>query len=347
MKAAVLHKYIPDLNRKELVVYQEVDPPSDPGYGEVIVKIKAAGVCRTDLHIISGRDLGIPTAPLPHVLGHENAGEVFQVGEGVLDFKAGDKVLCYPFLSSGLSLQERYGVDSQAVQRVTPGINAPGGFSEMASFTERSLIKIDPEVSLESLAPLGDAGLTAYGVIRKLSGFIRPHDVIVVIGIGGVGHIGAQLLNRLTPGKVLAIDPRREARQLAEKLGIKNCYESIDGLEHIFDLSEGQGARAVVDFVGETETASAAITYLDNQGKYVAVGTGGEVRISTAELVAREISIMGSFVGTYTDLVEITELAIRGDIVSQVTAYPMSEVNRALHDLAQGHVIGRAVLVPD
>ena len=136
-------------------------------------------------------------------------------------------------------------------------------------------------------------------------------------------------------------------RVFAEKLGIKNCYESIDGLEHIFDLSEGQGARAVVDFVGETETASAAITYLGNQGKYVAVGTGGEVRISTAELVAREISIMGSFVGTYTDLVEITELAIRGDIVSQVTAYPMSEVNRALHDLAQGHVIGRAVLVPD
>ena len=86
---------------------------------------------------------------------------------------------------------------------------------------------------------------------------------------------------------------------------------------------------------------------LANQGRYVAVGTGGEVRVSTAELVAREISIVGSFVGTFTDLVEITNLTERGELISEVLTYPLSDANRALRDLAQGKVTGRAVLIPE
>ena len=90
MKAAVLHRYDPELRNKEFLVYEEIDDPPAPGPSEVIVKILAAGVCRTDLHIITGRDLGIPVATLPHVLGHENAGEVYRIGEGVSQFKTGD-----------------------------------------------------------------------------------------------------------------------------------------------------------------------------------------------------------------------------------------------------------------
>jgi D-arabinose 1-dehydrogenase-like Zn-dependent alcohol dehydrogenase len=161
-----------------------------------------------------------------------------------------------------------------------------------------------------------------------------------------VGHLGAQLLSRLTPGKIFAVDPRESARNLANKTGIKNCFESLEELEFL-KHKENSGVRAVIDFFGEEKIPNEALQLLSNQGRYIAVGTGGEVRVSTAELVAREISIVGSFVGTFTDLVEITNLTERGYLKSEVLTYPLSEANRALHDLADGKVIGRAVLVPD
>ena len=346
MKAAVLHNYDSDLRKKELLVYEDIDSPQEPGRGEVIVKIKAAGVCRTDLHIITGRDLGIPLAKLPFVLGHENAGEVYSIGEGVNKFIKGDKVLCYPFLTSGISTEERYGIDSHTLNRKTPGINVNGGFCELTKFSERSLIKVDQKASLTELAPLGDAGITAYGAIRKLMGFIRPQDRVLVIGIGGVGHLGIQLLLRLTPGKIIAVDPREEARTLANSLGITECYESLDQMDD-FKALNGNGFRAVLDFFGESDIPNQAIGLLNNQGRYLAIGTGGEVRVSTAELVAREIRIIGSFVGNFTDLVEVTNLTVRGDLISKVSTYPMNEVNRALHDLRDGKILGRAVLVPN
>ena len=160
-----------------------------------------------------------------------------------------------------------------------------------------------------------------------------------------MGHLGAQLLSRLTPGKIIAVDPREEARNLAFKTGITECYESLRQLNDV-DSELGSGFRAILDFFGESDTPSAALKLLSNQGRYLAIGTGGEVRVSTAELVAREISIMGSFVGTFTDLVEITNLTERGELISEVSTYPLSEVNRALHDLADGKVVGRAVLLP-
>ena len=130
-------------------------------------------------------------------------------------------------------------------------------------------------------------------------GFIRPQDKVLVIGIGGVGHLGAQLLSRLTPGKIIAVDPREEARKLAARIGIIECYDSLDQLNSI-KAGHEQGFRAILDFFGESDIPNNAIQLLKNQGRYLAIGTGGEVRISTAELVAREISIMGSFVGSFT-----------------------------------------------
>lgn len=208
------------------------------------------------------------------------------------------------------------------------------------------MIKVDQEATLTELAPLGDAGITAYGAIRKLMGFIRPQDRVLVIGIGGVGHLGIQLLLRLTPGEIIAADPREEARNLANSLGIDECYESLDQLDH-FKAVRGNGFRAVLDFFGESDIPNQAVGLLNNQGRYLAIGTGGEVRVSTAELVAREISIIGSFVGNFTDLVEVTNLTVRGDLISKVSVYPLNEVNRALHDLRDGKILGRAVLVPN
>ena len=181
---------------------------------------------------------------------------------------------------------------------------------------------------------------------EKINGALRPQDNIVVIGIGGVGHLGAQLLSRLTPGKIFAVDPRESARNLANKAGIRNCFESLEELEFLKEDADS-GVRAIIDFFGEDRIPNQALRLLANQGRYVAVGTGGEVRLSTAELVAKEISIVGSFVGTFTDLVEITNLTERGELVSEVMTYSLADANRALQDLAQGKVTGRAVLIPE
>ena len=151
---------------------------------------------------------------------------------------------------------------------------------------------------------------------------------------------------RLTPGKIIAVDPREEARTLANSLGITECYKSLDQMDD-FKALNGNGFRAVLDFFGESDIPNQAIGLLNNQGRYLAIGTGGEVRVSTAELVAREIRIIGSFVGNFTDLVEVTNLTVRGDLISKVSTYPMNEVNRALHDLRDGKILGRAVLVPN
>ena len=154
------------------------------------------------------------------------------------------------------------------------------------------------------------------------------------------------MLLRLTPGKIIAVDPREEARTLANSLGITECYKSLDQMDD-FKALNGNGFRAVLDFFGESDIPNQAISMLNNQGRYLAIGTGGEVRVSTAELVAREIRIIGSFVGNFTDLVEVTNLTLRGDLISKVSTYPMNEVNRALHDLRDGKILGRAVLVPN
>ena len=146
--------------------------------------------------------------------------------------------------------------------------------------------------------------------------------------------------------KIFAVDPRKSARDLANKAGVKNCFESLEELEFLIEDADS-GVRAIIDFFGEDRIPNQALRLLANQGRYVAVGTGGEVRLSTAELVAREISIVGVLLGPSLILVEITNLTERGELVSEVTTYSLSDANRALQDLAQGKVTGRAVLIPE
>ena len=144
------------------------------------VKIAATGVCRTDLHIISGL---LPVG-VPHVLGHENAGWVDQVGSMVTTVKIGDPVVCFPFVSNGLSTTERRGLDTNAPNRVTPGINAQGGYAEYLLTNERAVIKVPETADLCDLATLTDAGLAAYRACKRASKLLGVGDTAIIIGIG-------------------------------------------------------------------------------------------------------------------------------------------------------------------
>lgn len=335
MKAAVMRRLAPDL-AGELVRMEDIGRPRPEKPHDVVVRVAGAGVCRTELHTLAGE---IPVE-FPHVLGHENAGYVEAVGLEVKAVKVGDPVLCYPFISSGLSAPERDGLDQWAPDRVTPGIDAPGGFATHLLSHERAMVKLPQGTDPTDLAPLTDAGLAAYRACTKVDP--QPGDTVVVIGAGGLGHLAVQILSATSPARVVAVDVRSEALALAEEYG---ADAALSPEELPFHLGEGDPA-AVLDFVGSDETAATGIGLLGFGGHYVAVGVGGAINVPVFDLVGSEKKIEGVYVGSYRDLVAVTDLALSGKMAPRTTRYPLAEANQALLDLAAGRIVGRAVLVP-
>lgn len=327
----------PDSRTLQPLSPQELPQPEPAGPFDVVVRIAAAGVCRSDLHILMG-ELSVS---VPHVLGHENCGWVHAVGPMVSTVEVGQAVLCYPFVSDGLSAPERRGVDSAAPGRRTPGIDCDGGYAEYLLVTERSLIPLPDEADLAAMATLTDAGLAAYRACRKAAATLGPGSLAVVVGVGGLGHLAVQILRSTTAARVLAVDTRPEAREFALACG---AYAACSPEE--LDTATGSGADAILDFVGSDESAAAALTCLGFGGSYLAVGVGGSLSTPILPLVANETRIEGVYVGTYPELVELTQLTLRGDVRPVVVPYPLSDANQALRDLAAGAFVGRAVLIP-
>jgi NAD+-dependent secondary alcohol dehydrogenase Adh1 len=185
MKAAVLHAYDETLTAKEFVRFEDVSDPKITRPTDVIVRIGGAGVCRTDLHVVEG---------IWRSKGHENAGWVEAVGPGVEGVKVGDSVICHPLVTSGHCLACRRGDDMHANDSSFPGINANGGYAEYLLTGQRSLIKLPQTLAPKDVAPYTDAGLTAYRAAKKASRHLLPGEYAVVIGAGGLGHIGIQVL---------------------------------------------------------------------------------------------------------------------------------------------------------
>jgi len=303
----------------------------------VVVRVAAAGVCRTDLHLLTGE----MAAPLPLVLGHENAGWVHEVGPQVTSVAVGDPVICFPFISSGLSTTERSGLDTDAPDRQTPGITVDGGYAEYLLTNERAMLKVPADADLAQLSTLTDAGLAAYRACRRAAAVLRPGQTVAVLGVGGLGHLAVQILRALTPARVVAVDPNTEARALATDCGAHLAVTPAD-----MTTVAPDGVRVALDFVGTNDSCSLGVSLLEFGGTYLAVGVGGTLHLPLASLVEGERHLEGVFVGTYTDLVEMTELVLNGQVVPRIIQYPLEEANQALHDLAAGRVVGRAVLVP-
>lgn len=336
MRAMVMHSTARPLAPAPLTL-DDLPTPRAAGPFDVVVKIAAAGVCRTDLHVVTGE----MAAPLPLIPGHENAGWVHEIGSQVTSVAVGDPVICYPFVSTGLSARERPGLGNDVTDRATPGITIDGGYAEYLLSSERSMLKVDRTADLALLAPLTDAGITAYRACRRAAGVLRPGDIAVVIGIGGLGHLAVQILRTLTPATIVAVDTNPAARQLAIEYGADSAVGS-DDLESLHG-----SARAVLDFVGGDATNRLGIQALGFGGTYFAIGVGGHVSMPLSEIVEGEKHLQGIFVGSYSDLLEVTELALSGKVTPRVVRYPLEAANTALHDLADGAFLGRAVLEPD
>ena len=327
----------PDGVSRQRLSMQDRPQPEPVGPFDVVVRVAAAGVCRSDLHILMGE---LPVS-VPHVLGHENSGWVHAVGSMVSSVGVGDPVLCYPFVSDGLSAPERRGMDSAAPGRRTPGIDCDGGYAEYLLVTERSLIRLPGDADLAAMATLSDAGLAAYRACRKAATALEPGSLAVVLGVGGLGHLAVQILRSTTAARILAVDTRAEARDLATSCGAHRACSPGELAE-----AAGSEAAAVIDFVGSDESSRQGLASLSFGGAYFAVGVGGSLTTPILPLVANETRIEGVYVGTYPELVELTQLALRGDIRPVVVPYALSDADQALQDLAAGAFVGRAVLIP-
>jgi NAD+-dependent secondary alcohol dehydrogenase Adh1 len=227
-----------------------------------------------------------------------------------------------------------------------PGLSADGGFAELVRTNERALVPLEPGLEPGDIAPFADAGLAAIHAVKKAAGLLPPGTSALAIGAGGLGHIGIQCLRALTPARVIAIDRSEAALALAGEIGADEALVA-DGrhVEAVRELTGG-GADAVLDFVGEDDTIADGLAALRPGGAYYAVGYGGTISVPTIDLVASEVSVVGSLTGTYTDLVELMALAAEGKVRLRAAAYPLEAVNDAIGDLESGRLQGRAVLVP-
>ncbi len=347
MKAAVLHEYDEKLQNSEFVKYEDVPDPQIEGPNDVIVRIGGAGVCRTDLHVIEGLWRNNSDVKLPYILGHENAGWVEEVGAGVTGFAPGDPVICHPLVTSGHCLACRRGNDMHAEDSVFPGINADGGYAQYLKTGVRSLISLPRSLAPKDVAPYTDAGLTAYRAAKKAAGHLLPGEYVVVIGIGGLGHIGVQVLRALCAARIIAVDTSQESLDLAGRCGADELVLADGGqVDKVLALTGGWGAQAVIDFVAEGSTISEGLDMTRNDGAYYIVGYGGKLEIPTIDMITSEKRIIGNLVGTYPELVELMALADQGRVELSTAEYSLSDANKALHDLHEGRIHGRAVLIP-
>lgn len=341
MKAVRLHTY------HQQPVVEDVPEPTVSGPLDVIVRIGGAGVCRTDLHIIEQQWAEKSGVALPYTIGHENAGWVEEVGSAVTNVAVGDTVILHPTPTCGLCHACRAGDDMHCPNGSFPGIDSDGGMAEYLLTSARACIKLDPRTQPADVAALADAGITAYHAVRKAVPLLYPGTVCVVNGAGGLGHIGIQSLAALTATTIVVVDRNPEALELAAKLGADHTIVA-DGkhVDAVLDLTDGNGAEVVLDFVAEQGAQQDAFAMTRRHGSHFVIGYGSNIDIPTIDIISTERSVVGNLVGTYNDLVELMVLAQAGKVTLHTRKYPLDAALDALADLDAGRVRGRAILTP-
>ncbi|MGZ6694908.1 MAG: NAD(P)-dependent alcohol dehydrogenase [Solirubrobacteraceae bacterium] len=343
MKAARLHAY------HEPLKVEELDEPKVTGPLDVIVRIGGAGLCRTDLHVQEGQWAEKSGVELPYVLGHENAGWVHEIGSAVTNVAVGDTVILHPLITCGLCHACRAGDDVHCENNTFPGISVDGGFADLIRTTARSVVKLDPVLHPKDIAALADAGLTAYHAVKKAVSILYPGTRALVIGSGGLGHIGIQCLKAMTAAEIIVIDPSEEALVLAGELGADHTVR-VDGHRHvdqILEMTDGAGCEAVIDFTGEKGAIQDGVELLRRAGNYYVIGYGENIDVPTIDIISTEINFIGNLVGSYNDLRELMTLTAQGKVTLHTSTYPLDAVNDAMADLDQGRLHGRGILLPE
>lgn len=347
MKSALLSAYHRDFD------LATVGDPVISSPTDVIVKVGAAGICRTDLHMQEGQLAAVQESAgirLPFTCGHETAGWVAEVGAGVTHLKVGDPVVLHPVATCGYCRACRAGNDMHCPNSVFPGVLAPGGFAEYVKTGARAAVPIPAGLAPAQVASFACAGLTVYHAVKKAIALAYPGSFTVVLGAGGLGHLAIQLMRALTQTDLIVIDRSQAALDHAREWGADHVIlAQQDGshVQHIRDLTHGGGAQVVLDCIGEHGVQNDAVKLLAANGTDMLIGYGGELNIDIlTQALFPETSFVGNICGTYNELAELLVLARRGAVKLTTTCYELGQVNEALGLLRAGKMVGRAVLVP-
>jgi D-arabinose 1-dehydrogenase-like Zn-dependent alcohol dehydrogenase len=320
----------------------DADRP-EPGPGEVVVKIVASGVCHSDLHIARGE---FKSVKYPITLGHEAAGNVYEVGEGVTGLKKGQPVIVYPARGCGRCWFCLQGEETHCEEGKFIGFDQDGRYVEFLLVESPRYLFPLAGLSLDEGASLGCAGITAYHAVKaKALPVLHAGDYAVIIGVGGLGHIAIQLLKKMSTCLIVAVDIRRRSLSLAEKLGSDQTI--LAGKKMVAQVRRvaKKGVGAVIDFVGSTSTLTESYEMLRAGGRLVVVGAaGGHLKMDSGSTNGREVH--GSISGSLTEMKELMELARQKQFKVVVKTYPLEQVNKVFKMLEEGRIEGRAVLKP-
>jgi propanol-preferring alcohol dehydrogenase len=325
---------------------REVDRPT-PGPGEILLKITASGLCHSD-EVVMAYPEDVYPYPLPMTFGHEPAGVVAELGEGATGVEVGDSVIVYGCWGCGVCAMCADGSENLCLRgMVSPGLGRDGAMAEyMVVDNVRHLVPIG-DLDPVRAASLTDAALTPYQAIKKVLPRLVGGTTTVVIGAGGLGHVAIQLLRTLTPTRVIALDLGDEKLAFAKEMGAHEALESKpEAADRIRELTDGRGADVVFDFVGIDPTGDLALKSVGVAGAVVLVGAGGgnaKVGLLSAPF---DVQVSTSLWGRRKELLELVEMAKRGDVTIETKTYSLDDALEAYDDLHEGRIRGRGVIVP-
>ena len=349
MKAARMHEY-----GKALILEDIPVPDIQPD--EILVNVKACGMCRSDVQLVDGYFRKYADIPTPITLGHEITGVVSKIGSIVPKasaFKEGDHVVVAPGWGDGTCRHCQIGNTHICPNVRWPGFGPVGGFAEFIPVPARYLIKVDSRLKFEELAPLTDAGLTPYRGIKKLrdAGALGPDRVLGVFGVGGLGGYAVQYAKLLgSAAKVVAFGRNADKLNIAKQYGVDHVIsvkgKSSEDIAEELNQAVGQkDLDAIMDCAGAPEMMQLAFSLLSISGHYADVGlVGDRIDIPLFPRVSREQTFHGSFWGNDTDLSEVMALAAENKIRHSIKLFKFDEINENLDLLRPGDIVGRAVM---
>lgn len=327
-------------------------PTPEPGPGQVLIRVGGAGLCHSDLHVMDW-PAGMLRWDLPFTLGHETAGWVEQAGPGVEGFPPGEPVIVYGPWGCGRCERCRAGMENYCdraaeIRGGGGGLGRDGGIADfMLVPSARLLLPLEGLDPIQA-APLGDAALTPYHAIKRSLPLLSPGSSAVVVGVGGLGHMGVQILKALSPAQVIAVDLAEDKLGLAREVGADAAVLSDDrAVETIRKLTAGRGADAVIDFVGSDTTLALAAKVARVLGHLTVVGLAGGRLDWEFFALPYECQVASTYWGSVTELAEVLELARAGKIQVRTETFGLDQAMVAYERMRAGTLRGRAVVTPD
>jgi alcohol dehydrogenase, propanol-preferring len=332
-------------------------PDPQPTGHEVVVEVKASGVCHSDLHIWEGsydlgagkrlmlKDRGIA---LPLTLGHETAGEIISIGDKVTDRKVGEMVLVYPWIGCGVCRVCRNGYENLCMKPRCLGVHCDGGYADQIVVpNSKYLLPLDG-LDPVTVAPYACSGVTTYSALKKMGSVIKEEPVLV-IGAGGLGLMCVTILKAMGGKGAVIVDISEERRRAALEAGALAVVDggAPDALAQV-NAALGGPCWAAIDLVGSPQTAALGFDALAKGGKMIMVGLfGGSAPWSLPLIPMKAAGIEGSYTGNLAETAELLDL-VRSGAAPRIPMQtrPLSKATEALEDMKAGRIVGRVVLTP-